>query len=480
MPEIIVKLGDTVVHKYIFDKEIMSVGRARDNDIVIENLSVSRNHARIRKEGDRFILTDLNSANGTYVNGVRITRVEIVNDDVVTVGKHKLHFIDIRPTDEEVIGEAFGAERTMLVDRLQLAQLMVSKGKQKDQEFKITKYETYIGRASDNDVRLHDWFVSKKHAVIIRQGANFFVKDLGSWRGTMVNGKNVRDAELKDGDEVQLGTTVLTFRLEGEAAVPQVTGRVPHEIGYEELDAEKYAERAGSTGPAFRGASVAPPPKAEYVTHMEKEEPIKEEAPEVEEPAVAEAKVGAAAEDEFAPLSIQELEQLEAEEEHELGAEEVSARGGGSHVQYSTAGLGEESQEAREEAFLASLRREGEELGAVVPVVEPAPGEEAAEEAALFGAKGLPTEREMQPVGAAAAPGAPPKREERRESPAAKELPDRAKEPGAPPAREVDKDTEVALWMKALKNKSRVIRREAARKLKHLTGKDYDWQSDPK
>ena len=63
MPELIVKLGDNVVQKYFFDKDVLSVGRARDNDIVIENLSVSRNHALVRLFDYNYILTELNSAN---------------------------------------------------------------------------------------------------------------------------------------------------------------------------------------------------------------------------------------------------------------------------------------------------------------------------------------------------------------------------------------------------------------------------------
>jgi len=90
MPEIIVKLGEAVVQKYSFDKEAMRVGRGRDNDIVLENLQVSRNHAEIRKENDRFVLVDLQSANGTFINGVRVSKTEILDNDVVAIGKHQL------------------------------------------------------------------------------------------------------------------------------------------------------------------------------------------------------------------------------------------------------------------------------------------------------------------------------------------------------------------------------------------------------
>ncbi len=441
MPEIIVKLGDNVVQKCVFDKEILSIGRARDNDIVIENLSVSRNHARIRKEGNQFILTDLNSANGSFVNGVRITRVEVVDEDVITIGKHKLLFLDKKPTDEEIIGEAFGAERTMLVDRSFNAFLAVTKGKQKDQTFKITKYETYIGRASDNDVRLHDWFVSKKHAVIIRQGSNYFIKDLGSWRGTMVNGKNIRDCELKEDDEVQLGTTVLEFRLEGEAVVPQITGRVPQELGYDDEAEEVGVMAAGS--PEAAAMPLTPAAVAPGSETME-----------------------GAQEDEFAPLSEGELEALEAEEEQELGvveefepaAGEIPGKPGFSFERGSEALGTEKEQEEEEEEFAEAFQAADEEVPAPVPGLEAHEGEEGEEAEALGGA----AEGEKVAASRGAAQG----------------------QPGADVGESVEgltpeQQAEVEMWLNGLKNKSRVIRREAARKLKHLTGRDYDWESEP-
>ena len=231
MAEIIVKLGSNVVQKYIFDKEVISIGRARDNDIVIENLSVSRNHSRIRLKDDRYILTDLNSANGTYVNGVKVTRTELVNNDVITIGKHKLHFVDKPVSDEQVILDAFGADKTMLVEKASTAKLVILKGKHKEKDFPISKYETTIGRTADNDICLHDWFVSKKHAAIIRQGSNFFIKDLGSWKGTFVNEKQIRDTALNHNDTIQIGT--IKFRFLTEEA-EEIKGRVPLELPVDE------------------------------------------------------------------------------------------------------------------------------------------------------------------------------------------------------------------------------------------------------
>ena len=87
MPEIIVKLGDSIVQKNIFVKESIRIGRVPDNEIVVENLAVSRYHGIIDYEDGRYILTDLDSSNGTFVNGVRIKKTELQDRDVITIGK---------------------------------------------------------------------------------------------------------------------------------------------------------------------------------------------------------------------------------------------------------------------------------------------------------------------------------------------------------------------------------------------------------
>jgi len=477
VPEIIVKLGDNVVHRYVFDKDVISIGRARDNDVVIENLSVSRNHARVRKEGGRFILTDLNSANGTFVNGVRITRVEVVDEDIISIGKHKLFFYDKKPKEEEVIGEAFGAERTMLVDQVQTAFLKVSKGKQAGQVFPIVKYESYLGRASDNDIRLHDWFVSKKHAVIIRQGSNFFIKDLGSWRGTMVNNKSVRDSELKEGDEIQLGTMVLTFTLEGEAIPAQITGRVPQELAYDEEPAPEDLAEAGEM-------PEAPPQGAEE----EREEAPAEAFP-VGAPATAAIEPSAggavapaapsAAGGEFEPFSEEELEALEKEEE-ELGLEEVAVPAPLQQAEAMNAPLGGAELSSEEMAFAQRHATDEEESSSAAPPEQemaPLQKEEQEEEAALLGVA-------SEPVAATAVPETAPSQESI-EPDIGANLPEYASTlPAAAPDTGVlafdDLQKEISMWEQALRNKSKVIRRQAAKKLMKLTGRYYDWESEPR
>ncbi|KPL10990.1 hypothetical protein AMJ85_04960, partial [candidate division BRC1 bacterium SM23_51] len=230
MPEIVVTLGGNVVSKYVFDKDAMSIGRSRDNDIAIENLAVSRNHARIRRMENSYILSDLNSANGTYVNGVRITKTEVFHDDVITIGKHQLTFKNVALSDEALISDAFGAERTVVVDTPPVSYLIVTRGRQKDMEFRIDKAEVTIGRSRDCDICVHDWFVSKEHAVIKRQAGTFLLRDRGSWRGTKVNEVQITETVLKDGDEIQMGGVRFLFRPATPEELAPPKGRVPLEL----------------------------------------------------------------------------------------------------------------------------------------------------------------------------------------------------------------------------------------------------------
>ncbi|HEU5425112.1 MAG TPA: FHA domain-containing protein, partial [Nitrolancea sp.] len=64
------------------------IGRAPENDVVINDLLVSRNHAELHREGGQYVLVDLDSANGTYVNGKRITRAPIGAGDYITIGHY--------------------------------------------------------------------------------------------------------------------------------------------------------------------------------------------------------------------------------------------------------------------------------------------------------------------------------------------------------------------------------------------------------
>jgi pSer/pThr/pTyr-binding forkhead associated (FHA) protein len=80
--------------EFILDKEVMTIGRKDDNDICIENLAVSGHHAKLLTLFDDSFLEDLNSTNGTYVNGHAISKHPLKHGDVIVIGKHELRYIN--------------------------------------------------------------------------------------------------------------------------------------------------------------------------------------------------------------------------------------------------------------------------------------------------------------------------------------------------------------------------------------------------
>lgn len=258
MPEIIIKLGDQIVQKYYLYKDHISIGRAPENEIAIENLAVSRRHAEISKENGSYVLEDLNSANGTFVNGVQVTRTEIVDKDVISIGKHKLYFYN----QQVGSGPMQMVEKTMLVTRpaQTKAMLRVTRGKQKDQVFELSKVENRIGRAADNEIRLGDWFVSKHHAEIVRKGLVFVVRDLASWRHTMVNGQIVDEQVLKPGDEIQFGPKIaMVFEVADGTAAREGSGRKPVELEGADQPLPFAAADHGTPLPIAGSARVSKP-----------------------------------------------------------------------------------------------------------------------------------------------------------------------------------------------------------------------------
>lgn len=70
----------------------MTAGRAADSDIFLDDITVSRQHANFLRDGEQWVLVDLGSLNGTYVNRQRVDRVELNNGDEIQIGKYRFHY----------------------------------------------------------------------------------------------------------------------------------------------------------------------------------------------------------------------------------------------------------------------------------------------------------------------------------------------------------------------------------------------------
>ena len=93
MPKMIVSIDGVVIKEVQLTKDRTTLGRRPYNDIVIDNLAVSGEHAVMQMSGMDVFLEDLNSTNGTYVNGKAIKKQQLQNGDAIEIGKYKIKFV---------------------------------------------------------------------------------------------------------------------------------------------------------------------------------------------------------------------------------------------------------------------------------------------------------------------------------------------------------------------------------------------------
>ncbi|MES2973111.1 MAG: FHA domain-containing protein [Pseudomonadota bacterium] len=107
MPKMIVSIDGVVIKEVQLTKDRTTLGRRPYNDIVIDNLAVSGEHAVLQMTGNEVYLEDLNSTNGTYINGKAVKKQLLQNNDTVEIGKYKIKFMN------EAAGPTF--EKTMVI-----------------------------------------------------------------------------------------------------------------------------------------------------------------------------------------------------------------------------------------------------------------------------------------------------------------------------------------------------------------------------
>jgi pSer/pThr/pTyr-binding forkhead associated (FHA) protein len=118
MARLILSLDSQVMAEYNMTKERYTVGRLPDNDVRIDNAAVSGHHGLIINILNDSFLEDLNSTNGTYVNGKLIKKHALTHGDVITIGQHHLRFADsqVESSDQDEF------ERTLVIQPGQIAE----------------------------------------------------------------------------------------------------------------------------------------------------------------------------------------------------------------------------------------------------------------------------------------------------------------------------------------------------------------------
>jgi pSer/pThr/pTyr-binding forkhead associated (FHA) protein len=231
-PEVVLMVGDKQLGVFSLTAGEATIGRTPGNAIVIDNAGVSRRHAVIRVKGDKVVIEDLGSANGTFVRGQRIEEYELRDGDEIAIVKHRLVYRV--PKDAEAQGRVEPirdvGQKTMYIDAAAVAQAVGGRPGGRSEavaslrprlilpdlkKFPLEEDEVRLGSGAGCQIQLSGMFVGKVHARIVRaKDGQLRIQHLSGLAGTRVNGEKIAEHQLKHGDEIEIGKQKLLFRLE--------------------------------------------------------------------------------------------------------------------------------------------------------------------------------------------------------------------------------------------------------------------------
>ena len=201
MPKMIVSIDGVVIKEVSLSKDRTTLGRRPYNDIVIDNLAVSGEHAVIQVIGSEVYLEDLNSTNGSYLNGKAIKKQLLQNEDVVEIGKYRIKFsagIDSQPGSPVAIKPSIAKSPVGAVAN---AAIKVLSGVATGREVALTKVVTTIGKPG---IAI---------AAITRRASGYVIAHVEGVNRPSINGVQISGDELvlNDGDVIELAGTQMQF-----------------------------------------------------------------------------------------------------------------------------------------------------------------------------------------------------------------------------------------------------------------------------
>lgn len=233
MAKLILSLDDNFISEYLLDKARTSIGRRPSNDIHIDNLAVSAEHAAIVQVGEDFYMEDLASTNGTIVNDAIVERHLLQHADLIEIGKYKLKFISpfiassagvssskpdfqktiiVRPTitkptvvlsDATAVDEQNIAASSVAAPARHIARIQVLNGSSIGRELVLNKALTTLGKTG------------VQVAVITKRADGYFITHVEGQVFPILNGAStgVKAYALNDHDVIELAGVKMEFYL---------------------------------------------------------------------------------------------------------------------------------------------------------------------------------------------------------------------------------------------------------------------------
>ncbi|MGK7916566.1 MAG: FHA domain-containing protein [Prochloraceae cyanobacterium] len=212
MTKLIISRNNTRVDEFVVNHNSIAIGRALDNQLVLNEPIISRYHAQISQKAEGFLLIDLDTSHGTYVNGIKLLPFKpqlLVDGDLVNIGSFELKFC------RQVAAYSSPASANNPATVLALDTIVTDTDSPALQPLDLRDRNSFsIGRDASNDMSVDHPVVSRFHAKIIRQDGSFYIIDLNSTNGTFVNGKKVKGKRvLMVRDTIRIGPCRLTLNI---------------------------------------------------------------------------------------------------------------------------------------------------------------------------------------------------------------------------------------------------------------------------
>ena len=279
----------------MLDDDVITLGRDQVCQVVLAQQAVSRNHARISRDGSLYFVEDLGSSYGTQINGQKLPKGEkhlLRNGDVIAIAQFDVTFDRVA---EQRSPE--GANNTQFVARKVVKDVMrglsaggeqpyfrIMNGPREGERIEIADAQEYvIGRDETADIIFKDDLVSRRHVKVRRDWSGTHVEDLGSRNGIKINKKRSSGKTLQDRDEVEVGGVRLLFLDPNEVREAPVVLPDPHDEDGESTAMEKDDEVAENQRAKKKKAKAAEEPPPEAVPPPAEAPPPVEEPPPEEE-----------------------------------------------------------------------------------------------------------------------------------------------------------------------------------------------------
>lgn len=205
----------------------ITIGRHASNTIQLPASGVSRRHAKIISEGENLYLIDLESGNGTSLNGTHLKANEknlLCIGDTILIDSYDIRvnsgevtfkgFVDDEVTENDILEIKLLKKVLTALDRDISPSIEVLNGTGEGKKIFLAEEnaEVTIGRDPECEFPLNEHVISRRHAQISRRWGGISIRDLESKNGTFVNSRRVVEEFLHDGDRIALGTIVFMFR----------------------------------------------------------------------------------------------------------------------------------------------------------------------------------------------------------------------------------------------------------------------------